>query len=110
MTTCFTEATRLLESSASSVCVWQEEEERLRLHSLRCFGKSRKQMNPPPFLRNPPLFWETVRGPEKRPSQGPKNDQNDPDEKILALTHIDNPFFAKNGIQFGIFWPRQVLF
>ena len=110
MTTCFTEATRLLESSGSSVCVWQEEEERLRLHSLRCFGKSRKQMNPPPFLRNPPLFWETVRGPEKRPSQGPKNDQNDPGKKILALTHIDNPFFAKNGIQFGIFWPRQVHF
>ena len=24
-------------------------------------------------------------------------------KKILALKHIDNPFFAKNWIQFGIF-------
>ena len=70
----------------------------------------RKQMNPPPYFGNPPQIPETVEGPEKRPSQGPKNDRNDPEEKILALTHIDNPFFAKNGIQFGIFWPRQVLF
>ena len=70
----------------------------------------RKQMNPPPYFGNPPQIPETVKGPEKRPSQGPKNDRNDPEEKILALTHIDNPFLQKNGIQFGIFWPRQVLF
>ena len=72
MTTCFTEATRLLESSGSSVCVWQEEEERLRLHSLRCFGKSRKQMNPPPFLRTPPLFEKPSEALKKDPPRAPK--------------------------------------
>ena len=103
MTTCFTEATRLLESSGSSVWVWQEEEQRLPLYSLRCFGKSRKQMNPPPlsekplpFLRNRPRPWKkTLPGPQKWPKWTWK--------KIIALTHIDNPFFAKNWIQFGIF-------
>ena len=45
---------------------------------------------------SPPQISETVQGPEKRPSQGPKNDQNDP-EKILALKHIDNPFLALAG-------------
>ena len=43
-------------------------------------------MNPPPNLRNPPLICETVQGPEKRPSQGPKNDRNDP-EKIPSPRH-----------------------
>ena len=41
----------------------------------------RKQMNPPPYFGNPPQIPETVGGPEKRPSQGPKNDRNDPAKK-----------------------------
>ena len=81
MTTCFTEATRLLESSGSSVWVWQEEEQRLPLYSLRCFGKSRKQMNPPPLSEKPPPYLRNRPRPRKRPSQGPKNDQNDPGKK-----------------------------
>ena len=84
--------------------ILQLEREKYESFLLEIFSRSRLlSMTAPPNLRNRLRPW-------KRPSQGPKNDWNDPEKKILALTHIDNPFFAKNGVQFGIFWPQQVPF
>ena len=59
-------------------------------------------MNPPPNLRNPPLICETVQGPEKRPSQGPKNDRNDP-EKIPSPRHT----YSKHILQKN--WSKMII-
>ena len=59
-------------------------------------------MNPPPILRNPPPFCETVQGPEKRPSQGPKNDRNDP-EKIPSPRHT----YSKHILQKN--WSKMII-
>ena len=63
-------------------------------------------MNPPPNLRNPPLICETVQGPEKSPSQGPKNDRNDP-EKIPRPRHTYSKHILQKMVQNDHVWPQQ---
>ena len=89
---------------------WEEEEEEweavaVKIKQLHCVGWWQK-------TKSPPHISETVKvskALKKDPPRAPKMTEMTL-KKILALTHIDNPFFAKNGIQFGIFWPRLVHF
>ena len=64
---------------------------------------------PPQIPETPRKFRKPSKALKKDPPRAQKTTEMTL-KKILALTYIDNPFFAKNGIQFGIFWPRLVHF
>ena len=55
-----------------------------------------------PLCPPPPPIRKTVQGPEKRPSQGPKNDRNDP-EKIPSPRHT----YSKHILQKN--WSKMII-